>query len=61
MQNAPNSSGGFSFFWLIILSSIVGAAVYLELTFPSQFKHIQPEKFESHPARNLKPLFRDFR
>ena len=61
MQNPPKASGGFGFFWLFILASMIGTVVYLELSYPAHLKHIQPEKFESHPARDLRPLFRDFR
>ena len=45
MQNPPNPSGGFSFFWLFVISSVVGTVVYLELSFPEDLKNIQPEKF----------------
>jgi hypothetical protein len=61
MKNSLKASGGFSFCWLSIVASIIGTIVYLELSFPENLKHIQPEKFESHPARDLSHLFRDFR
>ena len=61
MKNSPKASRGFSFFWLFIVASIIGTVVYLELSFPANLRHIQPEKFESHPARDLRSLYRDFR
>ena len=42
MINQPNASGDFGTLWLILLFSIIGLAIYLELSFPKNLKDLWP-------------------